>query len=596
MVAKDEKVDAASPAQAELKKGPWKPEEDMLLIEYVKKHGERDWNMVRKHSGLARCGKSCRLRWNNHLRPNLRKGPFSPDEEKLICELHSQMGNKWARIAAMLPGRTDNEIKNFWNTRVKRLARKGVPLYPADVQSPRPDLLNPYLHHLDAQNNASSSSLSTSSSSNLQLHPPALLSPTTPTSHPLLFPPSASSQTFQDYDVGLQDSMAMYDAALENFRQQQQQQQMFASAMMNDAPSPQLTSSLQRFKRHRSVPNLTISVPPVRHVALHPFSPLGLSTSSSSPMGRSVSVAGSPTTTTSYMHVASSPHSYASSPTGMVLSPTALQLGISMPQPAMRLPLSSSPVVNCRPTYLPRTSSFSFDPMLFDLNPAAAQVTHMQNPTQTLDAIDNELAFSVEDLGISMDHETTGIPPNQPSYHVNGPQQMQTANCNNAGLLDEFLKEAETISIRGEEKAEFSAEQAEAFLKELESDWEQSRLDCSTSGQASMDKPEAQTVREYQMESSMAEPELNNELSNLLEANPMDHSFWNDGSDGLDLGCNNGTPKSQASQPSDDNDHHHQYYQLNHFIDDHLGMEMHQLTGSVPVGASPTWDNMPGIY
>ncbi|CAM8906291.1 unnamed protein product [Rhodiola kirilowii] len=139
---------STSPMQ-ELKKGPWKPEEDMILIEYVKKHGERDWNMVRKHSGLARCGKSCRLRWNNHLRPNLRKGPFSAEEEKLICELHSKIGNKWAQIATMLPGRTDNEIKNFWNTRIKRLARKGAPLYHADIGCPRQDLLNPYLQHLD---------------------------------------------------------------------------------------------------------------------------------------------------------------------------------------------------------------------------------------------------------------------------------------------------------------------------------------------------------------------------------------------------------------------------------------------------------------
>ncbi|CAM8906292.1 unnamed protein product [Rhodiola kirilowii] len=210
---------STSPMQ-ELKKGPWKPEEDMILIEYVKKHGERDWNMVRKHSGLARCGKSCRLRWNNHLRPNLRKGPFSAEEEKLICELHSKIGNKWAQIATMLPGRTDNEIKNFWNTRIKRLARKGAPLYHADIGCPRQDLLNPYLQHLD-------------------------LSPTTPTSHSLLFPPpppsSSSQPQFCHYDDVLQNSMALYDAALENSRQQQQQE---------------MIASFHRFKRHRSVPKL----------------------------------------------------------------------------------------------------------------------------------------------------------------------------------------------------------------------------------------------------------------------------------------------------------------------------------------------------
>ncbi|XP_043689137.1 transcription factor MYB101-like [Telopea speciosissima] len=117
-----------------LKKGPWTAAEDAILMEYVKKHGEGNWNAVQKNSGLSRCGKSCRLRWANHLRPNLKKGSFSPEEERLILELHSKLGNKWARMAAQLPGRTDNEIKNYWNTRVKRRQRAGLPLYPQDIQ------------------------------------------------------------------------------------------------------------------------------------------------------------------------------------------------------------------------------------------------------------------------------------------------------------------------------------------------------------------------------------------------------------------------------------------------------------------------------
>ncbi|KAK6934028.1 SANT/Myb domain [Dillenia turbinata] len=116
-----------------LKKGPWTSAEDAILIEYVKKHGEGNWNAVQKHSGLYRCGKSCRLRWANHLRPNLKKGAFTPEEEQLIIELHAKMGNKWARMAAHLPGRTDNEIKNYWNTRIKRRQRAGLPLYPSEV-------------------------------------------------------------------------------------------------------------------------------------------------------------------------------------------------------------------------------------------------------------------------------------------------------------------------------------------------------------------------------------------------------------------------------------------------------------------------------
>ncbi|PON62233.1 MYB transcription factor [Trema orientale] len=116
-----------------LKKGPWTTSEDAILVEYVRKHGEGNWNAVQKNSGLARCGKSCRLRWANHLRPNLKKGSFTPEEERIIIELHSKLGNKWARMASQLPGRTDNEIKNYWNTRMKRRQRAGLPLYPHDI-------------------------------------------------------------------------------------------------------------------------------------------------------------------------------------------------------------------------------------------------------------------------------------------------------------------------------------------------------------------------------------------------------------------------------------------------------------------------------
>ena len=82
-----------------LKKGPWTSAEDAILVDYVNKHGEGNWNAVQKHSGLSRCGKSCRLRWANHLRPDLKKGAFTPEEERRIIELHAKMGNKWARMA-----------------------------------------------------------------------------------------------------------------------------------------------------------------------------------------------------------------------------------------------------------------------------------------------------------------------------------------------------------------------------------------------------------------------------------------------------------------------------------------------------------------
>lgn len=85
-----------------LKKGPWTTTEDAILMEYVKKHGEGNWNAVQRNSGLMRCGKSCRLRWANHLRPHLKKGAFSLEEERLIVELHAKLGNKWARMAAQV--------------------------------------------------------------------------------------------------------------------------------------------------------------------------------------------------------------------------------------------------------------------------------------------------------------------------------------------------------------------------------------------------------------------------------------------------------------------------------------------------------------
>uniref|UniRef100_A0ACD5WWS6 Uncharacterized protein n=1 Tax=Avena sativa TaxID=4498 RepID=A0ACD5WWS6_AVESA len=117
-----------------LKKGPWTAGEDAVLVNHVRQHGEGNWNAVQRLTGLLRCGKSCRLRWTNHLRPNLKKGSFSPDEELLIAQLHAQLGNKWARMASHLPGRTDNEIKNYWNTRTKRRQRAGLPVYPPEVQ------------------------------------------------------------------------------------------------------------------------------------------------------------------------------------------------------------------------------------------------------------------------------------------------------------------------------------------------------------------------------------------------------------------------------------------------------------------------------
>ncbi|KAJ0987741.1 hypothetical protein J5N97_006097 [Dioscorea zingiberensis] len=112
----------------QIRKGPWTEQEDMQLVCYVSLFGERRWDFLAKVSGLRgggdRTGKSCRLRWVNYLHPGLKRGRMTPHEERLVLELHSRWGNRWSRIARKLPGRTDNEIKNYWRTHMRKKAQE----------------------------------------------------------------------------------------------------------------------------------------------------------------------------------------------------------------------------------------------------------------------------------------------------------------------------------------------------------------------------------------------------------------------------------------------------------------------------------------
>ncbi|KAJ9560551.1 hypothetical protein OSB04_005711 [Centaurea solstitialis] len=106
------------------RKGPWSKEEDDKLRAYIERYGHWNWREIPRFAGVSRCGKSCRLRWMNYLRPNLKHGNFTKEEEDLIIELHNEIGNKWSTIAAKLPGRSDNEIKNYWNSHLRKRSKQ----------------------------------------------------------------------------------------------------------------------------------------------------------------------------------------------------------------------------------------------------------------------------------------------------------------------------------------------------------------------------------------------------------------------------------------------------------------------------------------
>ncbi|KAJ6354461.1 hypothetical protein OIU77_005135 [Salix suchowensis] len=128
----------------EASKGAWTAKEDQKLAQAIEIHGPKRWSSIAAKADLNRCGKSCRLRWMNHLRPNIKRGNISDQEQDLILRLHKLLGNRWSLIAGRLPGRTDNEIKNYWNSHLSKKIKQDEekPVRTSTLQEPEPAKTN----------------------------------------------------------------------------------------------------------------------------------------------------------------------------------------------------------------------------------------------------------------------------------------------------------------------------------------------------------------------------------------------------------------------------------------------------------------------
>ncbi|KAI3411594.1 uncharacterized protein J3R85_017771 [Psidium guajava] len=126
-----------------LNRGAWTALEDQILTDHIKARGVGKWRNIPRESGLKRCGKSCRLRWLNYLRPDIKRGNIAPEEEDLIIRLHKLLGNRWSLIAGRLPGRTDNEIKNYWNTTLGKRVKGEEPKQPKKDETKKPKTRQP---------------------------------------------------------------------------------------------------------------------------------------------------------------------------------------------------------------------------------------------------------------------------------------------------------------------------------------------------------------------------------------------------------------------------------------------------------------------
>ncbi|XP_056169661.1 transcription factor WER-like [Syzygium oleosum] len=189
---------------SQLKKGLWTVEEDKLLMDYVTENGKGKWNSIAKRTGLRRCGKSCRLRWMNYLSPNVKQGRFTEEEDDLIIRLHNLLGNRWSLIAKRVPGRTDNQVKNYWNTCLSK--KLGIKKQICEVGRTKSRIL--HISGSSTHRNSISSCAGNSGSSELNVDNKSLKSQETLDLPELTSKEEYSTTSFWDFESDLEVNLS----------------------------------------------------------------------------------------------------------------------------------------------------------------------------------------------------------------------------------------------------------------------------------------------------------------------------------------------------------------------------------------------------